>query len=118
MYFSFSIFISDINTVGKVGFNVANYSKEYLGYLAYGYLLILLYPLYKLNFSFIDNIVEKTISFFFLFTTVIIFQSLVVENSMSGKIGDIILSTIQPFIGTAGLWIFVFIGLFVSFIIL
>ncbi|MEA3384332.1 MAG: DNA translocase FtsK [Campylobacterota bacterium] len=118
VYFSFSIFISDVNTVGKVGASVANYSKEYLGYLAYGYLIILLYPLYKFNFSYIENIIEKTISSFFLFTTIVIFQSLVVKNEMSGEIGDMIVSSIQPFIGIAGLWIFVLIGLFISLIIL
>ncbi|MEA3289219.1 MAG: DNA translocase FtsK [Campylobacterota bacterium] len=113
-----SIFVSDIDTVGKVGFTVASYSKEYLGYLSYGYLVLLLYPLYKLNFSTIDNLIEKSISTLFLFVTLIILQSLVISNDMSGKIGDIVLETVQPFIGTAGLWIFVLIGIFVSLIIL
>ena len=82
------------------------------------YLLVLLYPLYKLNFSKIERFIEKTISFIFLAFTLIIFQSLIVTNNMSGKFGNIIVQDISPFIGIAGLWIFVLIGLFISLIIL
>ncbi|MEA3352567.1 MAG: DNA translocase FtsK [Campylobacterota bacterium] len=81
-------------------------------------MILLLYPLYKLNFSSIDNILEKSISTLFLFVTLIVLQSLVISNDMSGRVGDIILETVQPFIGTAGLWIFVLIGIFVSLIII
>ncbi|MEA3498943.1 MAG: DNA translocase FtsK 4TM domain-containing protein [Campylobacterota bacterium] len=112
------MFISDVNSVGKVGFNVASYSKEYLGYIAFIYLPLLIYPLYKVNFSYITNPIEKTVSSLFLFITLVIFQALVVDNNMSGKIGDIIIETLSPFIGLAGVWIFVLIGLFISLIIL
>ncbi len=37
---------------------------------------------------------------------------------MSGRIGDTVISTISPFIGFAGLWLFVIIGLSVSFLVL
>ncbi|MEA2050698.1 MAG: DNA translocase FtsK [Campylobacterota bacterium] len=37
---------------------------------------------------------------------------------MSGKFGDIIVDEVQPFVGIAGLWVFVLIGFFVSMIIL
>ena len=109
--------ISDINTVGKIGFIASNYTKEYLGYIAYS-LPVLLYPLYKFNFSYINNILEKTLSSLLLFATSMIFQALVVHNNMSGKIGNIIVEIIEPHIGIVGLWIFVLIGLFVSLIIL
>ncbi len=110
--------MTDMSVVGSVGFNAAKYSKEYLGYLSYIYLLVLLYPLYKLNFSHIDNLVEKTVSGLFLALSIIISQSLLVDNEMSGEIGDIIVQSISPFIGLAGLWIFVLIGFVVSSIIL
>ncbi len=118
MFFSFSIFISDVNSVGKVGFTVSSYSKEYLGYIAYIYLPILIYPLYKVNFSYIDNYIEKIISSIFLFITLITFQALIVETNMSGKIGTIIIDVISPYIGIAGVWIFVLISFFISLIIL
>ena len=110
--------MSDPQTVGKIGFTAAEYSKEYLGYLAFIFLPVLLYPIYKFNFSYIENLIEKSIAFLFLFITLIIFQSLVVTNTMSGKAGDIIVDAVSPFVGIAGLWIFVLIGLFVSFVIL
>ena len=78
----------------------------------------MVYPLYKLNFSYIEHYVEKTISYIFLSLTIIVFQSLVVDGDMSGKIGDIIVSVLNPYIGNTGLWIFVLIGLFISLIIL
>lgn len=53
-----------------------------------------------------------------LFISLIIFQSLVVENEMSGYIGDFIVSEVSPFIGIAGLWVFVLIGIFIPLIIL
>ena len=118
MFFSFSIFISDINSVGKVGSVVAIYSKDYLGYIAYIYLPILLYPLYKVNFSYIDKYIEKIISSIFLFITLIIFQALIIDTDMSGKIGNIIIDEMSPYIGNAGVWIFVLISFFISLIIL
>ncbi|MEA2017752.1 MAG: DNA translocase FtsK [Campylobacterota bacterium] len=118
LFFSYSIFISDINSVGKFGSLVSIYSKEYLGYLAYIYLPLLLYPLYKVNFSYIEKIISKTIASIILSISIIIFQSLIVVNNMSGEIGNIIVESISPFIGVAGLWVFVLIGLFISIIIL
>jgi len=118
VFFSFSIFFSDVNSVGKVGFTVSSYSKEYLGYLAYIYLPILIYPLYKINFSYIENYIEKIISSIFLFITLITFQSLIVETNMSGKVGKVIIDLMSPYIGVAGVWIFVLISFFISLIIL
>ncbi|MBD3842174.1 MAG: DNA translocase FtsK 4TM domain-containing protein [Campylobacterales bacterium] len=118
VYFSYAVFVPNEHTVGKVGFIAANYLKEYLGYLCYVALPILLYPLYKINFSKIESYIEKTISFIFLALTIMVLQSLIVSNDMSGKVGDIIVESVAPFIGLAGLWIFVLIGFFVSLIIL
>jgi S-DNA-T family DNA segregation ATPase FtsK/SpoIIIE len=78
----------------------------------------LLYPLYKLNFSHFEKFFEKTISFLFLFITAIIFQALVIENELSGKVGEIIVDTLSPFVGLAGVWVFFLLGLFVSTIII
>jgi len=86
--------------------------------LSYVYLLVLLYPLYKLNFSYIDNVLNKTISATFLLITLLVFQSLVFDGSLSGEIGNIIVNTLSPYVGLAGLWIFVIIGLSVSSYIL
>jgi len=77
----------------------------------------LLYPLYKINFSYIDKLTDKAITSVFLFLTIIIFQSLVISGDLSGKIGDTIVSILSVFIGIAGLWLFVIIGFIVSMFI-
>jgi S-DNA-T family DNA segregation ATPase FtsK/SpoIIIE len=79
--------------------------------------LVLLYALYKINFSYIDKLTDKAITSVFLFLTIIIFQSLVISGDLSGKIGDTIVSILSVFIGVAGLWLFVIIGFMVSIFI-
>ena len=118
IFFSYSIFVTDTNSVGKVGFLVSTYSKEYLGYLSYIYLPILLYPLYKYNFSHIENPISKSIAILILSISIIVLQSLVIDGVMSGKIGNHIVGYLSPFIGVAGLWIVFLIGMFVSFFVL
>ena len=97
---------------------VSAYSKEYLGYIAYGYLLFFLYVLYKFNFYVVQYITIKVCSVILLFISLILFQSLIVEGELSGKIGDILVSELSPFVGLAGLWIFVIIGFIISFVLL
>ncbi len=118
IFLSISIFISDVNIVGKIGSIVSAYSKEYLGYIAYGYLLFFLYVLYKFNFYVVQYITIKVCSVILLFISLILFQSLIVEGELSGKIGDILVSELSPFVGLAGLWIFVIIGFSLSFVLL
>jgi S-DNA-T family DNA segregation ATPase FtsK/SpoIIIE len=104
--------------VGKIGSVVSSYSKLYLGYLAYGYLIFLLYVLYKFNISRVTDIVVKICSVVLLFISLILFQSLIIDGSLSGKIGNTLVNNLSPFIGLVGLWIFVIIGFLISFILL
>lgn len=97
---------------------MSQYSKEYLGYIAYGYLLFLLYVLYKFNFSIVQDIAVKVSSVILLFISLILFQSLVIDGELSGKIGNMLITSLSPFIGLVGLWIFVIIGLLLSFVLL
>jgi S-DNA-T family DNA segregation ATPase FtsK/SpoIIIE len=114
LFLTFATFVPDVKLVGTFGVYFALVSQDYFGYISYFYLILLLYPLYKINFSHIENFLEKSITAVFFFFTIIIFQSLVVSSEFSGLIGDIIVSEIVPFIGIAGLWIFVIIGFIVS----
>lgn len=110
VYFSFAIFVSSIEVVGIVGNTVAIYSHQYIGYLSYIYLLVLLFSFYKMTFTHVVDIPLKVTTSIFLFLSLLIFQALVFENDLSGKVGEIIVETLSPFIGIAGLWIFVIIG--------
>jgi len=118
VFLSISVFISDVNVVGKIGAIVSNYSKEYLGYIAYGYLIFFLYVLYKFNFSKVEYIGMKLSSICLLFISLILFQSLLIDGILSGKIGNTLVAELSPFIGLVGLWIFVIIGFLISFILL
>ncbi len=78
----------------------------------------MLYPLYKFNFTQITKPIESFITTIFLFITLIIFQSLIIDGKLSGYIGDLIVENLSPFIGLVGLWIFVGLGIIISFYIL
>ena len=46
------------------------------------------------------------------------FQSLIVTGKLSGEIGNIVVNSVSPFIGLAGLWIMVLIGMAVSIVVI
>ena len=81
-----------------------------------------LYPLYIINFK--ENIKGKDLTLNIIIVLLIlfvslIFQSLILENGIfSGKIGNILVESLNPFIGNAGLYIFVLVGFVISFLVL
>ncbi len=83
---------------------------------------MILYPLYIINFK--ENIKGKDLALNFIVVLLIlfvslIFQSLVIENGIySGKIGNILVESLNPFIGNAGLYIFVLVGFIISFLVI
>jgi len=77
-----------------------------------------LIPLYKINFSSINDVGFKFVSYTFLFLTLLVFQALIIHSDMSGQIGSIVVDNVAPFIGLAGLWILVLIGMVVSLFVI
>ncbi|MBU3014807.1 DNA translocase FtsK [Poseidonibacter lekithochrous] len=122
VYFEFATFFSTKEVVGKIGFIFAKNSNEYFGLLSYVYLLMFLYPLYIINFK--EDIKGKDLTLNIIIVLLIlfvslIFQSLILENGIySGKIGNILVESLNPFIGNAGLYIFVLVGFVISFLVL
>jgi len=114
------MFINDEKTVGKIGAIFASYSHNYFGYLSYGYLLLFLYPIYKINtiYNYQEKIYSKLSTLLVLFVSLILAQSLITNGKMSGIFGNQIISFLTPFIGNAGLWVIVIIGLLISMIVL
>uniref|UniRef100_UPI004047290A DNA translocase FtsK 4TM domain-containing protein n=1 Tax=Aliarcobacter sp. TaxID=2321116 RepID=UPI004047290A len=122
IYFQFSTFESGKDIVGNVGSIFSNYSHKYFGYLSYVYLLLFIYPLYIINFK--ENIKQKdlilniTVVFLLLFVS-LIFQALIIENPYNrGEIGNILVDTLSPIIGRAGLYFFVLVGFIISSLVL
>ena len=81
-----------------------------------------LYPLYIINFK--ENIKGKDLTLNIIIVLLVLFvslilQSLVVEKGIfSGEIGNILVDSLSPFIGFAGLYIFVLVGFVISFLVL
>ncbi len=50
----------------------------------------------------------------FLFINLLLLQALILEDELSGEIGEFLVEILSPTIGVAGLWIFVVIGLIVG----
>ena len=122
LYFQFTTLISTKDVVGNVGASFANFSFKYFSYLSYVYLLLLIYPLYLINFKkgldYKDLILNISVVFLFLFIS-LIFQTLLLENPYErGEIGNILVDAFTPFIGQAGLYIFVLIGFSICLLIL
>ncbi|RXI39915.1 DNA translocase FtsK [Arcobacter cloacae] len=122
MYFQYTTFESGKDVVGNVGFVFSDFSHKYFGYLSYVYLLLLIIPLYTINFK--ENIDKKDLILnvlvvFLLFFVSLIFQALILENPYTrGEIGNILIDSLSPVIGRAGLYIFVLVGFIISFLVL
>ncbi|MFY9088737.1 DNA translocase FtsK [Arcobacter aquimarinus] len=122
IYFQYTTFESGKDVVGNVGFIFSDFSHKYFGYLSYVYLLLLIIPLYTINFK--RNIDKKDLILnilvvFLLFFVSLIFQALILENPYTrGEIGNILIDSLSPVIGRAGLYIFVLVGFIISFLVL
>ncbi len=108
--------------MGKIGFSFASYSLEYFGFLSYFYLALFVYILYIINFKEKikgkDLVLHISTVLLTLFVCLILQSLLVDEGIYSGKIGNILVESLMPFIGRAGLYIFVIIGFSIAFLIL
>ncbi|MFA7090472.1 MAG: DNA translocase FtsK 4TM domain-containing protein [Arcobacteraceae bacterium] len=115
IYFEFSIFVLDKLMVGQIGFLFSQFSHNYFGYISYIYLFIFVYILYKINFKKTTSLdlTLRVCTLTTLLFSFIIFQTLILEDSRAGILGNAIVLTLSPFIGNAGLWIFMFIGVFI-----
>jgi len=114
------MFLGDEKTVGKIGSIFAKISHENFGYISYVYLLLFLYPIYKINIASdtSNKIYSKISTLFVLLLSLIMAQSLLIKGAMSGGFGNYITSFLFPYIGNAGLWFIVLIGLIISLVVL
>jgi S-DNA-T family DNA segregation ATPase FtsK/SpoIIIE len=84
--------------------------------------LLFIFPLYTINFK--KNLNQKDLTLnilvvFLLLFICLIFQALVVENPyFRGDIGNILVDSLTPVIGRAGLYFFVLVGFIISFLVL
>jgi len=119
LFLGFSTIVANPLYVGKIGYLFSKINKEYFGYISFIYpflFLIVLYKIYK-NTRFNKKIVEIAVATLLLFFSFLIFQSLIVDGNLSGKLGNTIIEFLKPFIGIAGAWFFWFIIFSISLIL-
>ncbi len=116
-YLEISTIASVPNIVGSLGFYFAIYSKEYFGLIAYLYPFLFMYLLYNYGFKEGKQSILQTLTWILLVFTFLIFQALTTNGAFEGKIGFFITSSLDPFIGNIGLWIFVLTGFVISLFI-
>ncbi|MGW8169903.1 MAG: DNA translocase FtsK [Sulfurovaceae bacterium] len=107
IYGAFSTIFHETSMVGKIG-NIVGYTNISLfGYMAYINLIILLYPLFAI---YKNRYLVKRIDFFvgwiLVFVGLIVFSGLVFSPQNAGFLAHSFVLFLEPYIGTAGIWLF------------
>ena len=104
-----------------MGYIFSGYSHKYFGPLSYIGLFLFIYVLYLINFK---ELKQKDLSLniavlLLLLLVSLILQALIVENPYHrGEIGNILVDSLSPIIGRAGLYFFVLVGFIISTLVL
>jgi len=120
VYLGFATIFGDIALMGSYGTKFAIYNQQLFGYLSYVYLFVLMHPLYKFykktNFDMEKyGVVISSMLFFF---SLLLLQSMLVDNTFRGSFASDFADYLQPYIGVFGLWVFWLIITLVSIIII
>ncbi len=120
IYLGFSTIFGDSELMGSYGAVFATYNHQFFGYISYVYLFALLAPLYFLYKNTHLNLrtAEVFIASLLLFFSLLIAQSILVEGELRGSLAGGFVDFLSPYIGLFGVWIFWFIIISVSTIIL
>ena len=107
LFGAFSTVFHDTSLVGNIGKIIGDTNIELFGYLAYINLLLLFYPLYLFYTKpWLLKRLDGYVGWILFLIALVLFQSLVVGTEHAGFIGREIHTTLLPFIGKAGLWLF------------
>ncbi|MDF1876072.1 DNA translocase FtsK, partial [Sulfurimonas sp. SAG-AH-194-I05] len=119
VYLGFATIFGNSGLMGSYGSIFAIYNHAYFGYISFVYLLVLIYPLYLVykDFSFNFRRAELSVAVFLSFFSLLLAQSMLIENEYRGKFAGDFVDFLSPFIGIFGVWIFWFIITSLSVII-
>jgi S-DNA-T family DNA segregation ATPase FtsK/SpoIIIE len=118
-YGGFSTVFHDTTLSGNLGKQFGEGNIRWFGYLAYVDLFILFYPLYRLYRNpFLLKRIDLYAGWLVLFVSLNILQPLVVDMDTSGIVGKTIYTTLLPFIGQAGLWLFWLMTFLLAFVLI
>ena len=119
VYLGVSTIFGDSDLMGSYGAVFALYNHHYFGYISYVYLLLLLIPLFIIykNTTFDFRRAQIVIASFLIFCAALLLQSLLIIGTFRGKFGADFVDFLSPFVGTFGLWVFLFMITAVSIVI-
>ncbi len=107
LFGAFSTVFHDTSLVGNIGKIIGDTNIELFGYLAYVNLLLLFYPLYLFYTKpWLLKRLDGYVGWILFLIALVLLQSLIVGAEHAGFIGREIHTTLLPFIGKAGLWLF------------
>jgi len=111
IYLGFATLFGDSGLMGSYGTTFASYNHIYFGYISFVDLLAFLVPLYFLykNTEFNFRKAELGVATFLLLFSLLLAQSMLIENEFRGKLAGDFVDFLSPYIGVFGLWVFWFI---------
>lgn len=116
VFFSVATIIGDYGVVGEFGIVFANTNINIFGYLAYVYLLLLLYPAYRfyqkplIDFRRLELIVASLL----FFVALLILQALIFAK---GFFGNSLVLFLKDYIGYFGVWVLDILFMFISWLV-
>ena len=96
--------------MGSYGTTFALFNHKYFGYISFIYLFSFLVPMFYLYRNPVFNFrkAELGVALFLLFFSSLLAQSMLIENEFRGKLAGDFVDFLAPYIGTFGLWVFLF----------
>ncbi|MEA3492695.1 MAG: DNA translocase FtsK [Campylobacterota bacterium] len=118
IYLAFSTIFQDTKLAGNIGSIVGSTNIKLFGYLAYINVFILFYPLYKIykRPAFAKQL-DFYVGWLLFFVSMIILPALIFDPPASGMLSDEISTFLLPYIGKAGVWLFWFMTLILSLVL-
>jgi len=120
IYVAFSTIFPDTAMAGNIGKIIGDTNHYLFGYFAYANIIVLFYPLYKLyNYKIQRKNLDFYLGWILFFMAVVLLQALILDSSHAGYVGRSIVIFLEPYIGKAGLWLFLLmiISLSLTFIV-
>lgn len=110
IYLGFATLIGSNGLMGSYGVTFSVLNHKYFGYISYIYLFSFLVPLYFLykrpQFDF--RKAELSVALFLLFFSSLLAQAMLVDNEFRGALAGGFADFLSPYIGSFGLWVFLF----------
>jgi S-DNA-T family DNA segregation ATPase FtsK/SpoIIIE len=106
--------------VGEIGHTISMHNRHYFGYVSFVYPFLLVLPFYFLHKQSKITLrrIELMIAYLLLFLSLILLQSILTSDELSGFIGNLLLTSLSSYIGIIGVWLALLLFMLTSFSII